>query len=177
MIGQDIRQYPSQDCSARKATPATVLSARELLSNLYAVSCSHDLYTSTIHDSRIMVHQIPISNTQLSNMTPTLSPGYPDLTKLMGAYSGMSIYLRFADLSARDLLVHQAEILQLEQELDAYDQKTPCGRTSLLKPLGEQITTIEEERWGVQMRLRAKLKDYSMFRCGVIRLNAKSDRI
>lgn len=97
--------------------------------------------------------------------TAAATRGYPGLAKIMGAHKGMSIYLRFADLNARDLLVYQAEILELEQLLDAHDQITPCVKSYILKPNGEQRKPIEEEHWKVQMQLRNKLKEYSMSDC------------
>jgi hypothetical protein len=97
------------------------------------------------------------------NATPSIIRGYPDLAKIMGAHEGMSVYLRFADLNARDLLVYQAEILYLEQLLEVRDQITPWAKINILKPYGEQRTPMEEEHWKVQMELRCKLKEYSMF--------------
>lgn len=94
--------------------------------------------------------------------TPPVTRGYPDLAKIMGAHKGMSMYLRFSDLNARDLLVYQAEILQLEQLLETQDRKTPWSKTHILKPDGEKSTPMEEEHWKVQMQLRCKLKEYSM---------------
>ncbi|CAD0086717.1 unnamed protein product, partial [Aureobasidium vineae] len=95
------------------------------------------------------------------NLDPKETLGYPGLAKIMGAGTGMSIQLRFADLNARDLLVYQAEILQLEQQLEVHDQKVPWARTNILKPFGERRTAVEKEQWKVQMKLRSKLKDYN----------------
>lgn len=108
-----------------------------------------------------MTNQIPLSNISSQNVVPNEAHGYPELAKVMGAYRGMSIYLRFADLNARDLLVYQAEILQLEQQLEVYDQMVPWSKTNILKPLTEQRTDMEQEHWNAQMDLRSKLKDYS----------------
>ncbi|THY73833.1 hypothetical protein D6C95_10124 [Aureobasidium pullulans] len=108
-----------------------------------------------------MTSQIPLSNISTQNVLPKDTHGYPELAKVMGAYRGMSIYLRFADLNARDLLVYQAEILQLEQQLEVYDQAIPWGKTNILKPLGESRSPMEKKHWNAQMKLRSKLKDYS----------------
>jgi len=108
------------------------------------------------------VAQTYLPNTMPQNANSTATRGYPDLAKVMGAHKGMSIYLRFSDLNARDLLVYQAEILELEQLLEARDQITPWAKTNILKPFGEQRTAMEEEHWKVQMQLRDKLKEYSM---------------
>ncbi|THV69644.1 hypothetical protein D6D29_10006 [Aureobasidium pullulans] len=108
-----------------------------------------------------MTSQIPLSNISSQNILPNDTHGYPELAKVMGAYRGMSIYLRFADLNARDLLVYQAEILQLEQQLEVYDQIVPWSKTNILKPLTEQRTDMEQEHWNAQMDLRSKLKDYN----------------
>ncbi|KEQ89197.1 hypothetical protein M438DRAFT_330217 [Aureobasidium pullulans EXF-150] len=108
-----------------------------------------------------MTSQIPLSNISTQNVLPKDTHGYPELAKVMGAYRGMSIYLRFADLNARDLLVYQAEILQLEQQLEVYDQIVPWSKTNILKPLTEQRTDMEQEHWNAQMGLRSKLKDYN----------------
>jgi GTP cyclohydrolase III len=94
--------------------------------------------------------------------TPPVTRGYPGLANIMGAHKGMSIYLRFSDLNARDLLVYQAEILQLEQILEVQDQITPWAKTNILKQDGANRTPMEKEHWKVQMQLRCKLKDYSM---------------
>ncbi|CAD0109828.1 unnamed protein product, partial [Aureobasidium uvarum] len=95
-----------------------------------------------------------------NNMTIQQTLGYPGLAKVMGAQMGLSIYLGFADLNARDLLVYQAEILHLEQQLEVHDQITPWGKNNILKPLGEERTLMEQEHWNVQMNLRSILKDY-----------------
>lgn len=108
-----------------------------------------------------MTNHIPLSHMTSQNGTSKTVHGYPELAKVMGAYRGMSIYLRFADLNARDLLVYQAEILQLEQQLEVYDQIVPWSKTNILKPLTEQRTDMEQEHWNAQMDLRSKLKDYS----------------
>jgi hypothetical protein len=53
--------------------------------------------------------------------------GYPRLAKVMGPYTGMSVFKRFAELNARNLLYMQAEILFLEQYLNglaALDNKS-----------------------------------------------------
>lgn len=108
-----------------------------------------------------MTSQIPLSSISTQNVLPKDTHGYPELAKVMGAYRGMSIYLRFADLNARDLLVYQAEILQLEQQLEVYDQAIPWGKSNILKPLGESRSPMEKKHWNAQMKLRSKLKDYS----------------
>ncbi|THY21631.1 hypothetical protein D6D01_06571 [Aureobasidium pullulans] len=108
-----------------------------------------------------MTSQIPLSNVPSQNGTSKAIQGYPELAKVMGAYRGMSIYLRFADLNARDLLVYQAEILQLEQQLEVYDQAIPWGKANILKPLGESRSPMEKKHWNAQMKLRSKLKNYS----------------
>ncbi|KAH0159314.1 hypothetical protein KCU67_g7170, partial [Aureobasidium melanogenum] len=125
-----------------------------------------------------MTDQIPPSSISLQNMATDISPGYPELAKLMGAHKGMSIYLRFADLNARDLLVYQAEILQLQEQLDVHDQFNPTGRSTVLKLLGQQRTQKEEDHWKLQMELRIKLKDYNeaLLRQAKIQQLGKPDR-
>lgn len=43
--------------------------------------------------------------------------GYPALAHLMGPHPGMAMYKRFSTLAAHDLLLRQAELVNLEQKL------------------------------------------------------------
>jgi hypothetical protein len=58
---------------------------------------------------------------------------------------------------------HGCSQRHLEQLLEVRDQITPWAKINILKPYGEQRTPMEEEHWKVQMELRCKLKEYSMF--------------
>ncbi|GME61005.1 hypothetical protein GTA08_BOTSDO00801 [Neofusicoccum parvum] len=91
--------------------------------------------------------------------------GYPKLATIMGPYRGMALFKRFASLNARNLLYMQAELLQLELELDelasgdreeglSYD----VDAWSLMKP-GEQEDG--NRQWRLILRIREKLKEYN----------------
>ena len=49
-------------------------------------------------------------------------PGFPDLARFMGDGDGPAVFRRFGALNARILLYLQAEILELEYELDAVER-------------------------------------------------------
>ncbi|CAG8960721.1 hypothetical protein HYFRA_00002257 [Hymenoscyphus fraxineus] len=60
--------------------------------------------------------------------------GYPALTCLQGQYPELSIYRRFSSLNARNLLYLQAELVDLETELEKYtkeDCKSDNEKTKL----------------------------------------------
>ncbi|KAL1620787.1 hypothetical protein SLS56_009512 [Neofusicoccum ribis] len=63
---------------------------------------------------------VSVSRYEMSETTETVPDfqGYPKLATIMGPYRGMALFKRFASLNARNLLYMQAELLQLELELD-----------------------------------------------------------
>jgi len=94
--------------------------------------------------------------------------GYPELAKIMGPYSGMGIYRRFAELNARNLLYLQAELLNLEEELDTLtlaDRYSPFkANRRYAKSVKKLIQSREADgsgQWHKILEIRAKLKEYS----------------
>lgn len=51
------------------------------------------------------------------------SHGYPSLASLLGGTEGYAIYKRFAALNARNLLYHQAKLVDLEHKLNEMEKK------------------------------------------------------
>lgn len=94
--------------------------------------------------------------------------GYPELASIMGRYFEMGILRRFGTLNALNLLYLQAELIELEselQEIAGKDVKSDIPFRSdfahdwvlLSKPIGNG----DEKQWQKVLQIRAKLKEYS----------------
>lgn len=94
--------------------------------------------------------------------------GYSELASIMGRYFQMGILRRFGTLNALNLLYLQAELTELESELQEIadkDAKSDIPFRSdfaqdwvfLSKPIGNG----DEKQWEKVLEIRAKLKEYS----------------
>ena len=92
--------------------------------------------------------------------------GYPDLSRFMALDDGMLQFKRFAELNAHSLLMQQAEILVLEEDLKA------CANANRQDFGTKYDTRVEElmelnsknehsEQWKLVLQIRTRLKDYS----------------
>ncbi|KAH0565076.1 hypothetical protein GP486_001533 [Trichoglossum hirsutum] len=93
--------------------------------------------------------------------------GYPRLANLFGQYLGMAIFRRFARLNAQNLLCMQAEIAQLELDLDLValedSQSSDPNRQSFQKyvHLLKAAEGSDSLQWRKLMELRGKLREYN----------------
>lgn len=95
--------------------------------------------------------------------------GYPKLASLQGTYPQLGIYRRFSILNARNLLYLQAELVELETELDECtkeDSKSgdPSKRLNNTNwyYLSRRKEGLPDSQWRTMLRLREKLDEYSM---------------
>jgi hypothetical protein len=89
----------------------------------------------------------------------------------MGPYPGMSMFKRFAPLNARNLLYMQAEIVDLEQQLEilAVDDETGTEVSHhdfAVKALKLRESILDEDgdhgdQWEKVLEIRERLKEYS----------------
>ncbi|GME32979.1 hypothetical protein GTA08_BOTSDO10868 [Neofusicoccum parvum] len=94
-----------------------------------------------------------------------LEHGYPEMASLMGPFRGMALFKRFSALNARSLLYQQAELLELEADLEAY---TEADRISGL-PFHQNATALigarnkefDGRQWRLVLEIREKLKEYN----------------
>lgn len=103
----------------------------------------------------------------MSDFTQKPGRGYPDLAKIMGPHNGMSLFKRFASLNAKNTLYMQAELLDLERQLDnveKYDKEQeglPYYREALTL-VDCESNGMNPEQWRLVLRIREKLREYSM---------------
>ena len=94
--------------------------------------------------------------------------GYPALSTLMGPHRGLAQFKRFAVLSTYSVLMQQAELLDLENQLQAHiaaDQELSIGNNKSFLALSESVKNgdkISNELWEILLQIRQKLKDYRM---------------
>lgn len=96
-------------------------------------------------------------------------PGYPRLAGRMGLFPETAIFSRFGDLTARNLLYLQAELLhmrafleKIEREAHSDDQEKAelWGRSwyELRYEPGEKDSS--NQRWALILRVRETMKQY-----------------
>jgi hypothetical protein len=98
----------------------------------------------------------------------TSPEGYPKLAALQGSYPQLGIYRRFATLNARNLLYLQAELVDLETNLDEYT-KEDCWSEDPRKRLhnknwyflSRRNDGVLDSQWHTMLCVREKLKEYS----------------
>ncbi|KAF2475953.1 uncharacterized protein BDR25DRAFT_253591 [Lindgomyces ingoldianus] len=96
-----------------------------------------------------------------------IQDGYPGLAKFMGPHfdSGMGLFKRFADLNARNLLYMQAELVNLELELnvlthDDHTSRDPT-RETYEKSVWNMAHSPDSAQWKKVLEIRQKVKDYN----------------
>ncbi|KAL9104874.1 MAG: hypothetical protein Q9187_008853, partial [Circinaria calcarea] len=99
----------------------------------------------------------------------SLQKGYPQLSALMGPYTGMAIYRKFAELNALNLAYMQAEILIMEADLKSIAKIDAQSGTAEEKLFSKEIWRLREPgannlQWQKILELRTMLKEYSVFR-------------
>lgn len=105
-------------------------------------------------------------------MTPVVPErGYPKLATIMGPYKGMALFKRFAALNARNLLYMQAELLELQRQLDmaaSFDREEGYSydveALALIKSDEEDEEQDDASQWQLFLKIRRKLKEYSQSR-------------
>lgn len=93
--------------------------------------------------------------------------GYPGLAKVMGPNfdQGFGIYKSFSELNARNLLMMQAEILGLENELRRQtflDENCPdAEKRAFARNAWSMRNAHGSEQWAQILEIREKLQNYS----------------
>jgi len=87
-----------------------------------------------------------------------LPPGYPKLSELVCKDKALSIFRKFRNLSTRNLLYLQSEILDLESQLQQEDKKLSLTTPEDLKSW--QAFSGSIERTQLVSTIRHKLNDY-----------------
>lgn len=119
------------------------------------------------------------SVTSVNSTPPMDKKGYPELSRFMALDDGMLQFKRFAALNAHSLLMQQAELLVLEQNLGArgtadrqYGHHTEVEK--LMEPIAaasnvsstpnvnatSNVKTYNQQ-WELVLEIRSRLKDYS----------------
>ena len=95
--------------------------------------------------------------------------GYARLANIFGQYPETAIYNRFARLNAKNLLYMQAELIQIEYELDTValedSQDDDPGRRSFQSYVYNMKKARGQDgvQWKMVLEMRQRLKEYSMF--------------
>ncbi|KAH0539050.1 hypothetical protein FGG08_004396 [Glutinoglossum americanum] len=93
--------------------------------------------------------------------------GYPQLANFVSQYPGMAIFRTFARLNAQNLLCMQAEIAQLELDLDMTaledSQSNDTNRRSFQTYVHRLRTATGSDslQWRKLLELRSRLKEYN----------------
>jgi hypothetical protein len=109
--------------------------------------------------------------------------GYPQLAHQMGLFPETAIFKRFGDLSARNLLYLQAELLHMhinlreleEEERDAVHKGNEKGKGLRYAADWYELYNSrkeadnESDQWDLIVEIRAKLKEYGTSKdCSVV---------
>lgn len=112
-----------------------------------------------------------IQNSTMNEMTSgRIQDGCPGLARLMGqdldADGGSGMFKQFAELNMRNLLYMQAELLCLEQELEAITYADENGNDPTTKKfarnVGEMRKASNSSQWDKILEIRKKLRQYSI---------------
>lgn len=109
---------------------------------------------------------------QTSTSTPS---GYPKLAEHFGEHPDFASFRRFGALNSRNLLYYQAELLELEEELEGVERRddslsksgTGNDRAATWYWLGGKgkETQNNNDQLLLVMRLRELLQQYSSYMC------------
>lgn len=108
------------------------------------------------------------NNTQPATITPI---GYPKLAEHFGNNPDFASVRRFGALSARNLLYYQAELLELEKELEDIEERDNTNslydvtkdRAASWIWLGGKGNLANREQYDLVLRLRVLLQQYSSY--------------
>jgi hypothetical protein len=99
--------------------------------------------------------------------------GYPALSTVMGPYPGLSMFKRFGELNARNLLYMQAEIIDLEQQLHIISGMDQSSTDEAHKKYATNALALRRSgkqgdgrQWRIVLEIREKLKEYSEYDSG-----------
>ncbi|CAN9150506.1 unnamed protein product [Alternaria sp. RS040] len=104
----------------------------------------------------------------MTEITPgRIQNGYPGLAKLLAQdlneWSG--IFKQFAELNVRNLLYMQAELLCLEQELEAITHVDENGNDPTTKNFARSVWEMKKApdspQWDKILEIRKKLREYN----------------
>lgn len=94
--------------------------------------------------------------------------GYPRLANLVGLYPGLAIFRRFSRLNAQNLLYMQAELAQMEYELDLVAAEDSQNDNPDVQSFQTCVHNMKKAQgpdglqWQMVLDMRQRLKEYSM---------------
>lgn len=96
---------------------------------------------------------------------PDTIGGYPKLATHMGMFPELAVFKKFGDISARNLLYLQAELLLLHDELLKIERFDAKSKGRLYAKNFHELLKMREvkedrEQWELILKLREKLKEY-----------------
>lgn len=98
--------------------------------------------------------------------------GYPRLANLVGLYPRMAIFRRFSRLNAQNLLYMQAELAQMEYELDLVAGEDSQNDSPNVQSFQTCVHHMKKAQgpdslqWQMVLDIRQRLGEYSMlFQC------------
>ena len=125
---------------------------------------SRGFHIGSLHSSQRRSHGA--SKEWTSGKRPDFN--YLELAELMGKYPGLAIFRRFATLNAKNLLYLQAEIAELEDQLDLLERQdydsTKESESKKFQWEARLLMTApegENQQWQKILEIRTKLKEYS----------------
>ena len=95
--------------------------------------------------------------------------GYARMADMVGQYPETAIFSRFARLNAKNLLYMQAELVQMEYELDTVAFEDSQGDDPNRRSFQAYVYNMKKARgpdslqWRMVLEIRQRLKEYSMF--------------
>lgn len=106
----------------------------------------------------------------MSNIASS-TEGYPALASLQGQYPELAIYRRFSTLNARHILYLQAEIVNLEKDLEndsridgiSDDKNTRLRNKNLYFLNKKNENGVIGLQWHTMVSVKEKLKEYSKY--------------
>lgn len=94
--------------------------------------------------------------------------GYSRLANLVGQYPGMAILRRFSRLNAQNLLYMQAELAQMEYELEIVAAEDSQSENPDVHSYQTYVHNMKKAQgsdslqWQMVLEMRERLKEYSM---------------
>lgn len=93
--------------------------------------------------------------------------GYPRLANLVGQYPAMAIFRRFSRLNAQNLLYMQAELAQMEYEMNMVALQDSHSANPDLHSFQTYVHSMKKAQgadglqWQLVLHMRQRLKEYS----------------
>jgi len=117
---------------------------------------------------------LPTVSSEMAKEKPP--SGYPQIADIMSKYPELTMFRRFKGLNALNLLYLQAELMQIEkdlQDLQKADNITNSKYAADYSWLMASAETENDQQWRLIQKMNKKLKEYSKYSIENIRLRSQ----